>query len=70
MRNHTCKICEEELMSDEIALHMKLFGKMSKEFMCLDCQAGYLQVERKQLEKVIEMYHKRGTCVLFAKWES
>ena len=55
MRNHTCKICEEELMSDEIALHMKLFGKMSKEFMCLDCQAEYLQVERKQLEKVIEM---------------
>ena len=56
-------------MSDEIALHMKLFGKMSKEFMCLDCQAEYLQVDRERLENVIEMYHKSGTCVLFAKWE-
>lgn len=69
MTDHTCKKCGENLMSDEIALHMKLFGKMSREYMCLDCQAEYLQVDRERLEKVIEMYHKSGTCVLFAKWE-
>lgn len=56
-------------MSDEIALHRKLFSRAAKEFMCLDCQAEYLRVDRTQLEKVIEMYHKSGTCVLFAKWE-
>lgn len=56
-------------MSDEIALHMKLFSKASKTFMCLDCQAAYLNVERGQLEEVIERYHRSGTCVLFAKYE-
>lgn len=69
MTDHVCKACGKKLTSDEIALHMKLFGKMSKKFMCLDCQAAYLRVDRGQLEKVIEMYHKSGTCVLFAKWE-
>lgn len=56
-------------MSDEMALHMKLFNRASKEFMCLDCQARYLSVERSQLEEVIERYHQSGTCVLFAKRE-
>ena len=67
--NHFCKKCGVNLMSDEIALHMKLFSRASREFMCLDCQAEYLGVERKGLEEVIERYHKSGTCVLFAKWE-
>ena len=54
-------------MSDEIALHMKLFNRAAKEFLCLDCQAAYLNVERSKLEEVIERYHQSGTCVLFAK---
>lgn len=57
------------MKSDEIALHMKLFSRASREFRCLDCQAVYLGVERGQLEEVIERYHRSGTCVLFAKWE-
>ena len=69
MTDHVCRVCGGKLMSDEIALHMKLFGRMSKKFMCLDYQAEYLRVDRGRLEKVIEMYHKSGTCVLFAKWE-
>lgn len=56
-------------MSDEIALHRKLFSRAAKEYMCLDCQASYLGVTREKLEKVIEQYHKSGTCVLFAKYE-
>ena len=67
--DHLCKTCGTKLMSDEIALHMKLFSRASKEFLCLDCQAAYLSVERGQLEGVIERYHRSGTCVLFAKWE-
>ena len=66
---HLCKKCRTKLMSDEIALHRKLFGRASKEFMCLDCQSEYLGVTRERLEKTIEMYHRNGTCVLFAKWE-
>lgn len=66
---HLCKTCRAKLMSDEIALHRKLFGKAAREFLCLDCQAAYLGVERERLEKTIEMYHKSGSCTLFAKWE-
>ena len=69
MTDHLCKRCGEKLTSDEIALHMKLFSRASKTFMCLDCQAEYLGVMREDLEKVIERYHRSGTCVLFAKYE-
>lgn len=69
MTDHTCMKCGKKLESDEIALHRKLFGMASRKFMCLDCQAEYNRVDRARLEKVIEMYHKSGTCVLFAKWE-
>lgn len=69
MTEYLCKKCTAKLLSDEIALHRKLFGRASKEFMCLDCQAEYLKVERERLEKTIEMYHRSGICVLFAKWE-
>ena len=68
MTDHLCKPWAKNLTSDEIALHRKLFGRASTEFMCLDCQAAYLRVDRSRLEKTIEMYHKSGTCVLFAKW--
>ena len=55
-------------MSDEIALHRKLFNRAAKEFLCLDCQAAYLNVKREQLEELIERYHASGTCMLFAKY--
>lgn len=70
MTDHLCRTCGKNLMSDEIALHMKLFSRASKTFMCLDCQAAYLSVDRERLERLIEKYHKSGTCALFAKWES
>ena len=69
MADHLCKKCGIKLVSDEIALHMKLFSRATKEFLCLDCQAEYLGVERGGLEEVIERYHRSGTCVLFAKYE-
>lgn len=69
MTDHLCRTCRVNLMSDEIALHRKMFGRASKAYMCLDCQAAYLNVNRGCLEKVIENYHRNGTCALFAKWE-
>lgn len=69
MTDHSCKTCGTNLMSDEIALHRKLFNRAAEKFLCLDCQAAYLDVKREQLEEVIERYHRSGTCVLFAKWE-
>lgn len=69
MTDHLCMKCGAGLKSDEIALHRKLFSRAAKEYLCLDCQAAYLKVDRESLEKVIEQYHRSGTCVLFAKWE-
>ena len=69
MTDYVCKICKKRLMSDEIALYRKIFSRGAKEYMCLDCQAKYLKVNCGCLEKVIERYHKSGTCVLFAKCE-
>lgn len=69
MTDHLCMKCSARLMSDEIALHRKLFGVASSAYMCLDCQAEYLNVSRERLEKTIALYHKRGTCALFAKWD-
>lgn len=57
-------------MSDEIALHVKLFSRVSKTFMCLDCQAAYLNLDCICLEELIERYHESGTCVLFVKREA
>lgn len=67
MTDHACKVCGNGLMSDEIALHRKLFGRAAKEYMCLNCQAKYLNVSRENLENVIRRYHESGTCSLFAK---
>lgn len=67
MTDHVCKVCGNRLTSDEIALHRKMFCRAVKEYMCLDCQAAYLNVERECLEHVIERYHKSGICSLFAK---
>ena len=69
MTDHLCMKCGNRLMSDEIALHRKLFCRAAKKYMCLDCQAEYLNLKRERLEQLIEMYHKSGTCALFAKLE-
>lgn len=67
MSDFLCMKCQKKLQSDEIALHRKIYGIASKRYMCLDCQAQYLSCTRERLEQIIEMYHKRGNCVLFAK---
>ena len=64
-----CKRCDGALSSDEIALHRKLFGLGERSYLCLDCQAAYLNTTRQRLEQVILQYHRRGICVLFAKWD-
>ncbi len=64
-----CKGCDAVLLSDEIALHRKLFGLGEQRYLCLDCQAAYLNTTRQRLEQVILQYHRRGNCVLFTKWE-
>lgn len=69
MTDHRCKKCGKKLMTDEIALHRKLFSRAAREFMCLACQAAYLRIDQEYLENLIARYHKEGTCMLFAKLE-
>lgn len=66
--SHRCMECGAGLMPDEIALYRKLFSRGATEFMCLDCQASYLNVTREKLQEIIDMYHKTGSCSLFAKY--
>ena len=67
MTEHRCKKCGCGLTSDEIALSMKLQGKQTRSYFCLDCQAGYSNTTRKRLEELLEYYHSTGICSLFAK---
>lgn len=67
MTEHRCKHCGTFLTSDEIALSMKLQGKQTRTYFCLDCQAQYSNTTRQRLEQLLETYHKSGICSLFAK---
>lgn len=67
MTEHKCKKCGHYLTSDEIALSMKLQGKQSASYFCLDCQAEYSNTTRARLELLLEAYHKSGICSLFAQ---
>ena len=55
------------MTSDEIALSMKLQGKQTRTYFCLNCQAEYSNTTRSRLEQLLETYHSTGICSLFAK---
>ncbi len=67
MTDHFCSKCSAQLTSDEIALHMKIQGRASKSYLCLDCQARFCNTTREWLEHVIERYKAAGTCALFCQ---
>lgn len=69
MSNSNCMRCGAKLASDEKALYKKLIYRAAQEYLCLDCLAGDLKTTRVRLEELIALYHRRGNCVLFAKWE-
>lgn len=67
MTEHRCRQCGSFLTSDEIALSMKLQGKQTRSYFCLDCQANYSNTTRQRLQQLLETYHRSGICSLFAK---
>ena len=60
-----CKKCEVGLHPDEIALCMKMLGRETEEFICLDCLSERMNVTRSGLEKMIERFKRQG-CQLFS----
>lgn len=59
-----CKQCEKKLAGDEVGLCQKLIGRMTTNFLCMDCLAAYFEVERADLEEKVRQYKELG-CALF-----
>lgn len=58
--------CKKELISDEIGLHKKLFGRAVVKFMCVDCCSKYLCIDKDILIKKINQFKEMG-CTLFKR---
>lgn len=59
-----CRYCKKELEKDEVALSKKLLGRSTKEFMCIDCLADYIDCTVDDLRVKIEEFREQG-CTLF-----
>ena len=57
--------CDEELLSDEIAIYKKLVNRGAEKYLCIDCLAEYFKCSRKAIEDKIDYYRKSGECTLF-----
>jgi hypothetical protein len=65
VESKTCYVCGKEVLSkNEIGLTKKLLSKEAKAFYCLDCLAGYLEVDTEFLLEKIEEFKVQG-CDLF-----
>lgn len=60
-----CYVCgKEPLTKDEIGLTKKLINKSAKQFYCLSCLAGELEVTQEELLAKVEQFKEEG-CTLF-----
>lgn len=69
MTDRECGRCGAALSSDAIALYRKLVCREARTYLCLDCLAEALSVERSKLDELIDYYHRTGICCLFEKYE-
>ena len=49
MKNIYCNDCEINLTNDEIALNLKLSGKSTYEFLCIDCMSKIMETTSNEL---------------------
>ncbi|GHU63467.1 hypothetical protein AGMMS49983_06980 [Clostridia bacterium] len=65
MEKKNCYVCGKEALSkNEIGLTKKLLSRETKIFYCIDCLAGYLEVDTEFLLEKIEEFKSQG-CDLF-----
>ncbi len=62
---NACFVCNASLVWDEKAIYMKMVTRNAREFMCMDCLAGKLGCNRKDIEDRIRYYRESGNCTLF-----
>lgn len=64
-KSFSCKVCfKNHLSNDEIGANKKLIGKDTKDFLCIDCLANYLECTVDDLLDKIEEF-KEEECTLF-----
>lgn len=59
-----CESCEAQLSKEEIALNKKLISKNTKQFMCIECLAKFLDTSVECLQEKISAFKEEG-CTLF-----
>ncbi len=64
MKKIYCEVCGSLLSKDEIALNKKLISKDTKQFMCLECLANFLDTSVDVLKEKIDEFKEEG-CTLF-----
>lgn len=60
-----CRECGAELLTDEVAIYLKLVTRNAQDFLCIDCLGRELKCGREPIEERIKYFRKTGNCVLF-----
>ncbi|WP_127532998.1 hypothetical protein [Paenibacillus kobensis] len=63
--NRTCMQCGTSLVTDDIAIYMKLVSRTAQRYKCIDCLGEQLNCGREPIEKLIRYFRESGICVLF-----
>lgn len=61
----TCRQCQTNLTTDEIAIYLKLITRAAEDFLCISCLARHLKCDQAAIEERIRYYKESGNCVLF-----
>lgn len=59
-----CDNCDKELSKDEIAMMKKMVSRKTKQFLCLDCLAVFLNTSKEALLEKMDQFKEEG-CDLF-----
>ena len=59
-----CEHCGKKITKTEKGLNKKLISKETKQFLCLNCLAKYLNTTVEELEEKIQQFKEEG-CTLF-----
>lgn len=62
--NRTCRTCGVPLMTDDVAIYLKLVTRNAKD-LCIDCLGEQLKCGRGPIEQLIRYFRESGNCVLF-----
>ncbi|MNC79149.1 hypothetical protein D3C75_1315520 [compost metagenome] len=63
--NRTCRTCGVPLLTDDVAIYLKLVTRNAKDFLCIDCLGEQLKCGRAPIEQLIKYFRESGKCVLF-----